>query len=634
MKKMLIFSKIFIFLFFTFIIVNMSFYVYAFITPKFSINTKSNILFYDINENDMFEESKNNSYVKLSDINDNVKNAIVSIEDKNFYKHKGFDYLRILKAFYKNIISNKVLEGASTITQQYVKNMYLDFDKTFKRKIKEAWLTLRVETHYSKDEILEGYLNTINYGGVFGIENASKYYFGKSSKDLTLAEASMLAGIPKSPANYEPIGNSKNSKERQLAVLNSMVRNNYIKKEEADLAYNTKLVYKKEDNENANSILYYQDAVIQELKNIKNIPKTVIDSEGLKIYTYLDPKAEKSLETSIKANVIDKEIQVSGIIMDPENGHVLAIQGGKNYEESQYNRALNSKRQVGSTMKPILYYTALSRGMTATSKFRSEKTNFIFSNNDIYDPSNFANKYPNKDITMIQALAYSDNIYAVKTHLFLGEEALVNTADKIGIKDLSPIPSLALGSMEITLMDMVSAYSSFANEGYKIKPHFIKKIIDGHGNTLYEANDSKEKVLNENYVYILNDMLKATYDQALIDYDYPTCYSIRNKMTHPYSVKTGTTDSDYLIFGYNKDVIVGIWAGYDDNSELSPTGSGFVKNIWIDSIEKYLEDKDSTPYKKPDDVIGVLVNPITGNIATNQDKNKRIVYYIKGTEPR
>jgi len=321
--------------------------------------------------------------------------------------------------------------------------------------------------------------------------------------------------------------------------------------------------------------------------------------------------------------------------MDPNDGSILAIVGGTNYNISQYNRALYSKRQVGSTMKPILYYAALTSGMTPTSKFRSEKTSFVFSNNEIYFPQNFGDKYPNKDITMLQAIAYSDNVYAVKTHLFLGEEVLVDEAKKLGItSDIEAIPSLALGSKEISLIEMVGAYAMFANTGYDINPHFIRKVTDKYGNILYEVDAYKERILNEDYVYILNDMLKATYDKSLIDYEYPTCYVIKNKMTHTYSVKTGTTDSDYLIFGYNKDAVVGIWAGYDDNRNVKPNGGILVKNIWIDAIEGYLKDKEDNLYEIPANVVGILVDPTTGELATNNTKNKRIVYYIKGTEPK
>ena len=220
MKKITLIIKIFIFLFFTCIIVNISFYAYAFITPKFQINTSKNITFYDKDNNDILKDNIENDYVELSNINDNIKNAIISIEDKNFYTHKGFDYLRILKAMLVNIKSGKIKQGASTISQQYVKNLYLTFDKTWNRKIEEALLTLELETHYSKDEILEGYLNTIDFSaGNYGIKDASKYYFNKEPKDLTLAESAILVGIPRNPSYYNPINNYDAAKKDRKSVV-------------------------------------------------------------------------------------------------------------------------------------------------------------------------------------------------------------------------------------------------------------------------------------------------------------------------------------------------------------------------------------------------------------------------------
>lgn len=627
--------KIYTFTLISLLIVYISLYLIAFLYPKLYIPKTNSYLIYDINDNPY--ENNGNDWISLKEINPNLINATLSIEDKRFYSHHGFDFLRIIKALYTNFINGKTLEGASTITQQYAKNLYLTFDKKLSRKIEEAWLTLRLETHYSKDEILEGYLNTINYGGVFGIENASQYYFGKSSKDLNIAEASILAGIPKSPSNYEPINNKENSKRRQLLVLNAMVKNNYINNEEKDMAYNVELTYvaNNTNSDKITSIMYYQDAVIEELQQIKEIPKSFLATGGLKIYTNLDLNAQASLEKSFKKNITDEEIQAAGVLMNPDNGAILALMGGTDYIKSQYNRAIYSKRQVGSTMKPFLYYAALENGMTATSTFKSEKTTFVFSNNNTYMPQNFGDQYPNKDITMISAIAYSDNIFAVKTHLFLGEENLVNIAKRLGIKsNLEPIPSLALGSKEINLLEMTKAYSTFANEGYDVKPYFIRKVVDIYGNTLYEHEDSKEKILDENYVFIINDMLTATYDEQLIDYQYPTCYVIKPRMTHKYSVKTGTTDSDYLIFGYNKLATLGIWAGYDDNRSVSSTGGFLVKSIWVDAIEDYLKDKEDVYYEIPKDVIGVLVDPTTGKLATMEDKHRRIVYYIKGSEPQ
>ena len=241
MKYINKFLKILILIIFAIIIIDISFYVYAYITPKFPIYTNNNITYYDINGNDMFN-SNNNDYVKLDEISPDVINAIVSIEDKNFYKHNGFDFLRIAKAMVINITSGKIKQGASTISQQYVKNLYLTFDKTWKRKIKEAFLTIELETHYSKEEILEGYLNTIDFGaGCYGIKNASNYYFNKEPKDLTIEEATLLVGIPKSPTYFNPITNYDNSKSRQYDVIYSMYKNNYINKNDIDKIYNKEL---------------------------------------------------------------------------------------------------------------------------------------------------------------------------------------------------------------------------------------------------------------------------------------------------------------------------------------------------------------------------------------------------------
>ena len=609
-------------------------YLIARITPKLSIRSANKYVFYDIS-NDTYNNGDEN-WVNLDQISDYLKNATISIEDKHFYNHQGFDPLRIIKALFINIINGKTMQGASTITQQYAKNLFLTFDKTWGRKIEEAWLTIRLESHYSKDEILEGYLNTINYGGIFGIENASEYYFNKKASDLTLAEASILAGIPKSPANYSPLINEEVAKTRQKLILNAMVKNNYITEEEKKEAYNTELTYVGSlKNDDVTSIMYYQDAVLQELSSIKTIPTSFIETGGLKIYTYLDKNAQSILDASINENIKNNsEIQVASIVMSPSNGQIIALSGGRDYNSSQYNRAINAKRQVGSTMKPFLYYAALENGFTPTTTFTSEKTIFTFSENKTYSPSNYNDIYADKPITMEAAIAYSDNIYAVKTHLFLGEETLIDIAKRVGIdSDLEPLPSLALGSKEISLIEMMQGYASLANEGYKIEPHLISKVEDENGNTLYQADEIKENVLNRSITFILNELLTDTYSKELIDYNYPTMINYASKMTKKYAIKTGTTNSDRLIFGYNKDLLVGVWTGYDDNRETPTSDRNISQNIWLETIEGCLKNKDDNWYIAPNNVVGVLVNPLTGELATNESSHKKITYYIKGTEP-
>lgn len=606
-------------------------YLFAYINK---LELKDNNSYYLYDSKSELINSTTDQFINLDNISPNLINATISIEDKNFYKHQGFDYFRIIKSLWVNITSGKTLQGASTITQQYAKNLFLDFDKTWERKIKEAWLTVRMESQYEKNEILQGYLNTINYGGIYGIENASYYYFNKSASNLTLAEASILAGIPKSPSNYSPLINLKAAKDRQKLVLEAMYKNNFITEDEMKEAYNTELnFYGYLSNNNLNTINYYIDAVYNELESI-DIPNSFLETGGLKIYTTLDMNSMELLDNSIKENFTNEDMQMSSIIMNPNTGEILALAGGTDYNKSQFNRAISSKRQVGSTLKPFLYYTALENGFTESTTFTSEETTFLFSDNQTYSPSNYNNKYANKDITMAAAIAYSDNIYAVKTHLFLGEEALVETLKRVGItSDVSAIPSLALGSEELSLIEMIKAYSTFASLGYKVEPHFIRKIEDSNGNILYEYKDTKEQVLNSSLVYIVNEILTNTYNYNFVDYTYPTCYDMSNKLSNKYSIKTGTTDTDNLIFGYNKDIVIGLWSGYDDNRKTGSGDGKYIKNIWADVIEKYFKNKETSWYDVPDNVVGVLVDPISGEVASDNTKNKTMFYYIKGTEP-
>ena len=320
--------------------------------------------------------------------------------------------------------------------------------------------------------------------------------------------------------------------------------------------------------------------------------------------------------------------------MNPNNGEIMALVGGSNYNNSQYNRAISAKRQVGSTMKPFLYYTALENGFTSASSFISEKTTFSFSNDKTYTPKNYNDKYANGPLSMGAAIAYSDNIYAVKTHLFLGEDKLVSISNRLGVSNsLEAVPSLALGTEEISLLDMVTGYATFANMGYKVKGHMIKRIEDSRGNLLYEYKDEKTNILNESLVYILNEMLTYTHDGDFIDYNYPTLISLLPKLTNKYAIKSGTTDTDMWIIGYNKDAVLGVWTGYDDNREFSAKDTPFHKDIWVETIEGYLKDKKSTWYTAPNNVVGVLVNPITGELSKDGDKKTKMFYFVKGTEP-
>lgn len=634
LKVLRFFFKTGLFLFFSFIVIILGLYTYAYLSPKLELKTAGQYHIYDGSDTLLYQGSSTSKWVDLEDINYNLINAVISVEDKNFYDHHGFDYLRIAKAMYLNIKNKKITQGASTISQQYVKNIYLDFDSTWERKIEEAFLTLELETHYSKDEILEGYLNTINYGqGNFGIANASRYYFNKEPIDLTLEEALILAGIPNSPGYYNPIANYELSIKRAKMVARSMVDNGYITDDTYNGLFQEQIsIYGKASEENLDMLMYYQDAVIQELKNIKTIPDSLIQNGGIKIYTYLNLDAQETLEKNILNYMKDTELQSASVVVDPKTGGIIALSGGVNYAKSQYNRVTQATRQVGSAMKPFLYYGALEEGMTSSSTFNSQYTSFTLSNGSIYAPRNYGSVYANKPITMAEAVAVSDNVYAVKTNMFLGAEKLVDTAKRVGIKaELQAVPSLALGTGEMSVLDLARGYSTFATGGYQRELSLIRKVEDNEGNILYEKKDRSMMVLNENYTYILNEMLTGTTNSQFLDYARPTALTIASKLTRKYAIKTGTTDSDFWIAGYNPDILMVTWVGYDDNRNTSSSDSYISKNIWADTVEALLRDKESNWYETPENVVGVVLNAVSGK-PTNDTAKATLFYYVKGTE--
>ncbi len=607
-------------------------YLYAYFSPKLDIMNANQFYIYDDQESLVYQGSGNNEWVSLDEMSPNLINAVLSTEDKNFYKHHGFDYLRIAKAMYTNLVSGSIVQGASTISQQYIKNMYLDFDKTWERKIEEAFLTLRLEVHYSKDEILEGYLNTINFGqGNYGVENASKFYFNKSAKDLTMEEAIMLAAIPKAPSKYNPVSNYEASINRSKVIAEVMLNNETLDRDTYDRLFISDIdIYGKRSENDLNMLMYYQDAVYKELDSLDGIPDSLIESGGIKIYTSLNLEAQSKMEESILKNMNKEDMQVASIIINPNTGGVMALSGGLDYSKSQYNRAISSKRQVGSSIKPFLYYAALENGMVSSSTFLSEPTTFMFSNNQSYSPANYNDKYGNKNITMAAALAYSDNIYAVKTHLFLGEETLVNTAKRMGIQGvLEPIPSLALGTSELSMLDFARGYTTLASGGYKKDITFIERVEDMNGNILYKKDVKDELVLNESYTYILNEIMTSTYNSAFVDYNNPTIISLASKISSKYAMKTGSTGTDCWMVGYDSNVLMITWNGYDDNKEMEVKDGTISKNIWVDTVENLSIEKKW--YEIPGNVVGKPLNAITGEVAED-NKNTTIFYYVNGSE--
>lgn len=578
-------------------------------------------------------------WVSLDDISKPLINATIAIEDRNYFNHNGFDYKRIAGAVLADVKAMAKVQGASTITQQYARNLFLEHEKTWNRKMTEALYTIRLELNYSKDDILEGYVNTIYYGhGVYGVEAAANYFFGKKANELTLAEASMLAGIPKGPSHYSPLNNETKAKHRQQLVLAAMIENKYITKNEAKKAFDTPLTYLKGETIQRETIApYYQDVVKKELHSKLKLTKEMIETGGLRVYTSLDSNLQKISEEKVASTInSSSDIQVGFVAMDPNTGEVKALIGGRDYNESPFNRATQAERQPGSTFKPFLYYAALEKGFTPSTSIRSEVTTFTFDNGrSSYTPRNYKNYYPNDTITLAQAIAVSDNVYAVKTHLFLGEETLIKTAKSLGITSkLDNVPSLALGTSGVRVIDMVNAYSTIANGGDRREPVFITRVENYKGEVIYESENKPKSVLDPANAYVTTQLMTGMFDEKLNSYTSVTGSTISNKLTRYYAGKSGSTKTDSWMIGYSPELVAGVWTGYDKGQTMDLTAEKrYAKNIWASFMEEAHKDKPPSPFKPPEGVVGVYVNPDSGLLATKDCPVSRLTFYKNGTEP-
>lgn len=583
--------------------------------------------FIDVN-NEVFltiNNTKKNSYVTIDEISPYLIKAFISIEDKNFYNHKGINPVRIIGAIFNNIKSGKIVEGASTITQQYARNLYLNNNKNFKRKIDEIMIAINLETKYTKNEILEGYLNTIYFDhGIYGIQDASKFYFNKNASELSLIEAASLASIPKGPIYYSPIKNPNNNLKRRNLILNEMYKDNLISHSDLNKAENEKLIlHGKLDSINNDNAPYFQDIIIQTLNNL-NID---FANQNLKIYTTLDLNLNKIIQKSINTYYPkNSNLELAVYAMDSKTGNVLSVIGGKDYQKSTYNRATSSLRQPGSTIKPFLYFTALENGFTPATTFSSQRTNFYI-NGEVYSPTNFNDIYPNQDVTMAYALATSDNIYAVKTHLFLGTDKLYNALKDFGFtSNIKNNTSLALGTSEVSLKELVTGYSKIASLGKDIQPNYINKIVSNDGKVLYEKKINSTQKFDESNCYILSETMTNVFDNKLSININTTGASIASKLTSKYAAKSGSTDFDNWMVGFNNNIVLGIWTGYDDSKKIKNSETKFIKMIWADIMEEYNKNNKSTWYIQPNDVIAIELNPTTGKIANMNEYKKRLYF--------
>lgn len=541
--------------------------------------------------------------IKISNMPKDLQNAFVAVEDARFYKHCGVDPLGIMRAVFVNITAGSVSEGGSTITQQLAKNAYLSQERTLKRKIQEMFLALQIERQYSKQEILEMYLNQIYFGqGAYGIQAAAKTYFNKNAEDLTLPECAMLAGIPKSPNYYSPFNNLKAAKARQEVVLNQMVKYQYIDSETASRAKATEIVLAEPGGAKKRQLAsYFVDYVTQIL--IEKYGADAVYKEGLKIYTTLDLNMQKAAEAAILQlptyRTDDNGVQqpqVAIVAIDPHNGHIRAMVGGRGNDH--FNRATMAERQPGSAWKPFVYLAAIDSGMCPKTTIRDAALTI-----GNWSPKNYSGNYSGT-VTLRHALTNSLNIPAVKLVQQLGPEKVLRYAQDMGITSLvfsGPVndcnlSAASLGGLTrgVTPLELASAYGVFATGGVLTKSTPIIKVVNRDGKVLEENLTPYSKdVVNATSAYIVTDMMKDVVTHGT---------GARANIGRPAAGKTGTTDNnrDAWFVGFTPDLVTSVWVGMDSSGYLAGvTGGTLPASIWRDFMKVAVRNMPATDFTRP-----------------------------------
>lgn len=558
----------------------LSLFVTLLVIPFPNIN-HPNLVTYKTVDNNYIETQIVNTqskYIPLELISNPLKTTLISIEDQHFYSHNGLDYKRIIKSLLNNIKEGELVEGASTITQQLTRITLLSNEKTFERKIKELFLSKKIESKYSKDEILEMYFNIAYFGhDIYGINSACSYYFSKAPSEIDYAEASVLIGIINSPNKYAPDINHSLCLEKQRQILLILKKRNVIDEDTYQKAYKKELKFtflKNENYENA----YYFDAIKKEISRL-NLDKN-LKKEGLIITSYYDNIVQSHVNSVIEKyqSYLKADEDIAVIVMKPYSNKVIALSGGLSYKQSTFNRAIDSKRQIGSTIKPLIYYLALNKGFTYDTEFYSKETTFHISEVGEYAPKNSNSKYANRKINLIEAIANSDNIYAMKSSLYIGIENIYSYLEDYDVSSSIHSPTIALGTIEMSPLELCSIYNTFASEGIYYSPRFINNVYDYNQRLLYKDSIKSKRTMTKNKAIEMNYYLRSPFDKAFKTYTTPSLLNYQTKAT--FSAKTGTTDSSTWVCGFNKKYTLCIYLGTDNNSSLSNTK--IAKSIFQD----------------------------------------------------
>lgn len=580
--------------------------------------------------------------VPLHMMPDYLKQALLATEDRKFYGHPGVDPKGILRAMIRNIRAGEYAEGASTITQQLAKTLFLTPRKSIMRKLKEAFLAFQIERRYTKDEILELYLNQVYFGsGAYGVEAAARIFFGKSVGDLTMAECALIAGMPKSPSRYSPLVNQDLALKRRAVVLVQMARNGIITSEQLGAAKSSPLdlAYEEHASVKAPYFLAYVENFLE-----KELGEGQLYRRGLTVHTTLNYKMQEAAEKAVANGLRQLEArmaqhglveaerpQAALICLDANRGGILAMVGGRDFADSQFNRSTMALRQPGSAFKPIVYACAVEKGFDQNDVLWDAPVVFKGAKEgQDWAPENFSGKFKG-EMTLRQALALSENIPAVKLLNKLGPMSAAQFAYRMGVT--SPLElslSLALGTSEVIMLELTAAYAVFPNMGVWTKPFGVLEVLDQEGRSLLRARPQRQAVVSPETAAIMTDMLKAVVLEG-------TGKAAR-RVGRPLAGKTGTTDScrDALFIGFSPTIVAGVWVGLDNHETLgdNETGAMAALPIWIDFMEQVLAGSPYCDFDLPEGVVNVRIDAESGLLASQDCPNSVSAVFKKGTEPK
>ena len=548
----------------------------------------------------IFQE--NRTWVPLNDVPQVMKNSIFAIEDSRFYRHHGIDLIGIFRAFIADLRHQETKQGASTITQQLARNVFLSPEVSIQRKVKEIILALKMEKQFSKNEILEFYLNQIYFGaGAYGIGSAANIYFGKDIKDLNLAESSILAGLPAAPSVYSPFVNMDLAKQRQLLVLQRMAQLGYISKQDAEAAYNEKITLAETNKEEFHNLSYpyFTTYVVRELFNL--FSNDLIFRGGLKVYTTVDSKmqdiAQKDLIWGVKKGLNEGINCHQGalVTVEPQTGFIKAMVGGNGFKVTdQFNRAWQARRQPGSAFKIFVYTAAVDMGYTPQTIVHDSPVTYRLSDGQVYSPVNCDMRYWGS-ITVQRAIQFSRNVAAIRVSHDIGIDRVIEYAYKMGIKQrLEPHLSLALGSAVVTPLELASAVSVLPNEGIRVESTSIIKVLDADGNVLLDnTHPYQQEVVPPDTAYTMVKMM----EQVILAGTATTA-----NIGRPAAGKTGTTNDfrDAWFIGFTPELCTAVWVGNDNYDKMNYSYGGYIPaTVWGKYMKEVLKDKPKLDFKKP-----------------------------------